>query len=285
MACVVRRRRGGQTTIEYTLLLALVVGSLFGVWNLVGVSHAKSFGTLNDQLASGTLRNPHRAAVVDDESETEAEPFSRIAMVWAIPLGLAALAIYSQTRSLRGRDAARGERRGERSAEMADYPGHSRLFEKRQQIFKLIERDFYAMLEGRLQVRQLMSTELATVLDTASLDEVKAVMVRNELRHMLVCDHHGKLCGIISNRDFNVTKGKLARDVMVRDPVTVNADSLVSPAATVLIDRRISALPVVDHGKLCGMLTTTDLVMALQCSLQVMLKQSVGGGTRATDRC
>jgi signal-transduction protein with cAMP-binding, CBS, and nucleotidyltransferase domain len=37
-----------------------------------------------------------------------------------------------------------------------------------------------------------------------------------------------------------------------------------------MLDRHISSLPVVENGKLVGIITTTDLVMAFQCTMQVI---------------
>lgn len=48
----------------------------------------------------------------------------------------------------------------------------------------------------------------------------------------------------------------------------------VSPAITLLVRRRISSLPVVAGEELVGVLTTTDLMMALQCALHALQKVS-----------
>ena len=47
------------------------------------------------------------------------------------------------------------------------------------------------------------------------------------------------------------------------------------------INAHISALPVVEEGRLCGILTTTDLVLALQCSLQLWLHRTRPGESAA----
>jgi diguanylate cyclase (GGDEF)-like protein len=46
----------------------------------------------------------------------------------------------------------------------------------------------------------------------------------------------------------------------------------VSAAITYLMNENISCLPVVEGGRLCGVLTTTDLVLTLQCTLQLWLR-------------
>lgn len=52
-----------------------------------------------------------------------------------------------------------------------------------------------------------------------------------------------------------------ARDIMTPDPVTVTRDLSVTEAAKLMAERRIGALPVVEEGKLVGIVTEGDLIM------------------------
>ena len=62
---------------------------------------------------------------------------------------------------------------------------------------------------------------------------------------------------------------------MTADPITVTPDSLINPAITQLVNRHISCLPVVEDGRLVGVLTTTDLMLTLQCTLQLLHRVAV----------
>ena len=88
--------------------------------------------------------------------------------------------------------------------------------------------------------------------------------------HVLVSDTDHVLLGIISDRDCEQRKGKRAADIMTAEPVSVDADSDLSPAVTMLVRKRITCLPVTSDGKLIGILTTTDFLMALQCALHTL---------------
>jgi CBS domain-containing protein len=54
---------------------------------------------------------------------------------------------------------------------------------------------------------------------------------------------------------------KTARDIMTPDPVTVAPDLTVTDAAKLMVSKRIGALPVLDGGKLVGLVTEGDLIM------------------------
>jgi CBS domain-containing protein len=55
--------------------------------------------------------------------------------------------------------------------------------------------------------------------------------------------------------------GRTARDIMTKDPLTVARDLTVTEAAKLMVDNRIGALPVLDEGKLVGIVTEGDLIM------------------------
>ena len=54
---------------------------------------------------------------------------------------------------------------------------------------------------------------------------------------------------------------KTARDIMTPDPISVAPDDSVTDAARLMVDRRIGGLPVLDHGRLVGIVTEGDLIM------------------------
>ncbi|HEY9846814.1 MAG TPA: CBS domain-containing protein [Candidatus Caenarcaniphilales bacterium] len=59
--------------------------------------------------------------------------------------------------------------------------------------------------------------------------------------------------------------GMLVQDVMTPNPVTVSANTSISQAATLMLDKRINRLPVVDQeNKLTGIITRTDLIQVLR---------------------
>ena len=90
----------------------------------------------------------------------------------------------------------------------------------------------------------------------------------------------GKLVGIVSERDLCEHRGSLERTkingMMTEDPVTVTPTTTLEEAAQILVERQIGGLPVVENGRLVGIITTSDILKAF---LDVM-GASQGGSTR-----
>jgi diguanylate cyclase (GGDEF)-like protein len=145
-------------------------------------------------------------------------------------------------------------------------------YAKRQHLLQELMSDGELLLKNRLEVRHLMTRALVTVLPTATLEEMTDLMRERRLHHLLVCGRGGELLGVISDRDLRPIHGATAQQLMSYPPLSCSPETPLNAAITFLINEGISCLPVVDQGRLCGVLTTTDLVLTLQCTLQLWLR-------------
>lgn len=143
---------------------------------------------------------------------------------------------------------------------------------KRQELLRELTGDSELLLKNRLEVRHLMTRTPVTVSPTTTLEQMTSLMKERRLRHLLVCGHGGELMGVVSDRDLRLTRNVTAQQVMSYPPLTCTPDTPVGAAITYLLHENISCLPVVELGRLCGVLTTTDLVLTLQCTLQLWLR-------------
>lgn len=119
------------------------------------------------------------------------------------------------------------------------------------------------------RVREVMTREPVTLTPEQSFGEALVLLARNRFRHLLVVDDTARLAGVLSDRDLLRTMSRtpdLGRatvaDVMQSDVISVEPQTLLSDAAAQMLDRRINCLPVVEAGRLCGILTSTDLLRA-----------------------
>lgn len=122
-----------------------------------------------------------------------------------------------------------------------------------------------------------MSRPVVTVGPGTSLREAWELVRSRDFRHLPVVDG-GRLVGILSDRDLRdaapsslesrpetVTFDRTpVRYVMMTPVETVGAGEPVEEAAALMLDRKVSALPVVnDQGDLVGIVTTSDLLRHL----------------------
>ena len=158
------------------------------------------------------------------------------------------------------------------SKKPAGAPLELQPYAKRQQLLQDLIHDGELLLKNRLEVRHLMTREPVVIPLTMTLEEMTALMQERRLHHLLVCGRDGELLGVISDRDLRPYRGATAQQLMTSPPLTAAPDTPLNPAITFLLNENISCLPVVDNGRLCGVLTTTDLVLTLQCTLQLWLR-------------
>src|ERR1700747_1942019 len=121
-------------------------------------------------------------------------------------------------------------------------------------------------------VADIMTTKLTTLSPHYTFGEAVLLMANSPFRHFLVINADRTLAGVFSDRDVLRALGrtpnwqaKTVSGVMTCSVVTVNPKTLLSVAATLMLTRRVNSLPVVESdGKVCGILTSTDLLNVYQ---------------------
>ena len=127
-----------------------------------------------------------------------------------------------------------------------------------------------------LRVRDVMTRDPKTLGRNDQISLADDLMKQERIRHLPVLDDDGELVGIVSQRDM--FRGALAhalgygetaqrrmlgllvvKEVMTTQVVTVEPDAPITDAARTMVDRKIGCLPVVEDGKLIGILTEGDL--------------------------
>lgn len=128
-----------------------------------------------------------------------------------------------------------------------------------------------------LAVRDLMTPDPHTLPPQANLDEVSDLMRTMRIRHVPIVDEEGTVVGLVTHRDMlskafgggqdlprSIRQPYLrsipVSDVMTQAIATAAPDDLLSTVACRMVDRRLGCLPVLDEGRLIGIITATDFV-------------------------
>jgi acetoin utilization protein AcuB len=132
-----------------------------------------------------------------------------------------------------------------------------------------------------LRVRDHMSRGPATIRADALVRGAIDMMRTRKIRHLPVVDGDGQLVGIVTDRDLRqalfspALRARLGdvdgafgatrvRDVMTWAVIAARPEMPLVEAARLMHERKIGALPVVDRGRLVGIITESDILEAFQ---------------------
>lgn len=143
-------------------------------------------------------------------------------------------------------------------------------------------------------VGQVMTTELFSARPDDIIDLAANLMDWHQVRHVPVEGEGGELAGLVSHRAIlrvfaqrsrQLDEPLLVRDVMRRDPMTVEASTSTLRAMQIMQEHQISALPVVEEGRLVGLVTERDLIRVATRLLERCFEPSAdpSGGPDSSD--
>ncbi len=146
-------------------------------------------------------------------------------------------------------------------------------------------------------VRDIMETDVPTVGPETDVETVIRTLREHEVPGVPVVNDGGRLLGIITEADLVLSEdgsdlhlphyielfggavfleplqrfedrlrkafASKARDLMTADPVTIEPDASVREAARLIARKKHNRLPVVEHGRLIGVVTRLDVLDAL----------------------
>jgi len=146
-----------------------------------------------------------------------------------------------------------------------------------------------------LQARDIMTTEVLTVSPETSISELSKILENRKIGGLPVVDKGGRLLGVITQSDLverardlelppainildfhfylqipshllqRVEKmlGTTVGDCMTSNPVTVAPDTPVSRIAALMAKQKMHTIPVLEGGKIVGVIGKIDLVRAM----------------------
>jgi CBS domain-containing protein len=142
-----------------------------------------------------------------------------------------------------------------------------------------------------MNVREVMTTNVVAVRPETPLKEVARLLIEYRISGVPVVDEAGAVLGVVSEGDFLALSepkpgpknpwlawlvagpreaeghrehihGTTAGEAMSRPPVTIEAERELREAAHLMTTTKINRLPVIEDGKLVGIVTRADLVRA-----------------------
>ena len=126
-----------------------------------------------------------------------------------------------------------------------------------------------------MKLRDVMSNPVIRIHPDESVAVAARTLNRYNIGALPVCGSDGRVCGLITDRDI-VTRCLAAgrspastavRDVMTSKVISARPDMEANLAAGLMGREQIRRLPVMENGKLCGMVSLGDLAMKDETSI------------------
>jgi acetoin utilization protein AcuB len=126
-------------------------------------------------------------------------------------------------------------------------------------------------------VKDFMTANPITISPSTPVLEAIDIIKKNKIRQLPVTDKNNRLLGLVSRwelisvspspastlsiYELNYLLAKMVvKDVMVKEPVTVEPSATIEEAVLVMRDKKLDCLLVVENGKLTGIITQTDVL-------------------------
>jgi acetoin utilization protein AcuB len=113
-----------------------------------------------------------------------------------------------------------------------------------------------------------MSRDPIAIAPEASIQEAIELMKEHSIRHLPVVDGEERLVGWVSDTDLrgvfmaSMIEELTVGDVMIADPITVSSTDVLEQAALLITKHKIGGMPVLEDGKLVGIITVVDILEA-----------------------
>jgi acetoin utilization protein AcuB len=117
-------------------------------------------------------------------------------------------------------------------------------------------------------VARRMSRNPVAVSPKASIQEAMELMKKHSIRHLPVVNREKRLVGWVTDTDLrgaliaSMIEDLTVGDVMIADPVTVRSSDVLEQAALLITEHKIGGMPVLEDGKLVGVITVVDILEA-----------------------
>ena len=118
-----------------------------------------------------------------------------------------------------------------------------------------------------MKIREVMTNRVVKIHPEESVSVAARTLQHYKIGALPVCGYDGALCGVVTDRDLVtrcVATGRSAgstkvKDVMTGRVISVRPDMEASAAAHLMGREQVRRLPVIDDGKLCGVISVGDL--------------------------
>ncbi|QDT11657.1 CBS domain-containing protein [Stieleria marina] len=271
--------RRGVAAVESAAVLALIIlGALFALYAL-STSTRQSFQSVSMQIDANQPANAtggghpgstDTAVANSGVSATDVAPPAHDKAEVAIAVCVFCLVVIGGLYLRLWQKRSGDLKRKEEEVDEIHLRSHAlrQILAKRNSIFNRIDDNWESILSGHAIVETYMSSNVVTVDPEMPKADALFKMQEAGFRRFMVKRTDGSMAGVVSRQDILSKPGDRVCDVMTDNPRMATPETEIHTALSVLLENRISCLPVVKDKMLVGLLSVSDLLMVLQCLLR-----------------
>lgn len=133
-----------------------------------------------------------------------------------------------------------------------------------------------------VQVKDIMSSPVKTVLEHDSVEQAAKKMIANDLGSIIVTDAQGNPIGIITERDIvnrvvaeNLVPRNVKAEAVMSRPVRITTPEVdIKEVAELMRDHNIRRLAIMDEGKMIGIVSSKDIVEITPALLELISEKT-----------
>jgi CBS domain-containing protein len=123
--------------------------------------------------------------------------------------------------------------------------------------------------------KEIMTRDIITVAPELTVRKLAMTLVKNQISGAPVANKNGKMVGIVSEADIVAKKGKDVKAIMSKKVISVVEDTPVEEIAQLMTKHKIKRLPVMNSGKVVGIVSRADIVNAIAMGKHVTIPSPV----------
>lgn len=129
-----------------------------------------------------------------------------------------------------------------------------------------------------MKLKEIMSNMVVKISPEETVAVAARMLSHYNIGALPVCDQQGKLCGVLTDRDLvtrcmapgrSMEKTKV-REVMTENVVSAGPEMDTGAAAYLMGRKQIRRLPVLENGRLCGMVSLGDFATREGCNMDAV---------------
>ena len=136
-----------------------------------------------------------------------------------------------------------------------------------------------------MKTEEIMTTRVITVTENETKQQAARLLSQHRISGLPVVNDHNVVVGVVTEYDVISKEGPTVREIMTRGVISVTPDTDLDEVRYILVHERIKRLPVIDQGRLLGIVSRADLVREVAMGWLCPVCGEVVRGEEQPERC